>query len=376
MRNLGYYIRQEGVYYMKFLDDYNKEVNWYNKNYYFLGTVIVVGVMFLFEYLLKDEIAKFMTDIIYFNVILSPLIFSNIMNLVVSAVCIGLVSLFLEKYWGTIRYLVTMIVLLVAVAFVVPELLVLHIIKNPEIVSSGLQMSTLVYGVFALALVEILFHPKKHLLDKVHSFPAYGVIILIVAIMCVLLPATYNDDMAAYFKEVKFTAFEPLTKNAYYWFSSMVGGVLGIVTAISAVGATGGFGGGYPSGGGGSKKKGKDDTGLTFADIMEKEKEAETPTQSTSTESTTPTNTDVYNSYVTPSAPSTPAGGYASGYIGTTPPQSTTPANTGLNSIFSNSTTDNKDRVVVGETVKQYSDYNQYINEKMKNLNNKAGGNK
>ena len=179
---------------MKFVDDYNKDVNWYNKNYYFLGTIIFVGIIFLMEYAIKEQVAEFMVKIPYFATILSPMLFDNIMNMIVSAACIGLVSLFLEKYWGTIRYLVTAIVTLVVVSYIVPSVLVTYILKNPEaaLVSSGLQLSTLVYAVFALAVVEIVFHPKKHLLDKLHSLPAYGVIILIGAIMCVLLPATFE----------------------------------------------------------------------------------------------------------------------------------------------------------------------------------------
>lgn len=370
---------------MKFIDDYNKDVNWYNKNYFFLGTIIAVGAMFLIEYLVKEDITKLMADNLYLNTILSPLVFGNVMNLIVSAVCIGLVSLFLEKYWGTIRYLVTFLALTVAVAFIVPSLLGLHILKNLEYTTTGLQLSYLVYGVFALAVAEMVFHPKKYLLDKFHSLPAYGVIIVIVAIMCVLLPATYNDDISAYFKEIKFTVFEPLTKNVDTWFSSMVGGVLGIVTSIATLVSGTGYSGGYSSGGG-SKRRGKDDTGLTFADIMEKDKQAEAQAQQVSNPApapvqTTPNSADIYDNYVTPSAPSTPSGGYASGY--TTPSNvinPSTPTSGGdLNSIFSASTstpTEEKNRVVVGETVKQYSDYNQYINEKMKNLNNKANGNK
>lgn len=363
---------------MKFIDDYNKDITWYNKNYYFLGTIIMVAIMFLLEYAVKDQVAEFVAKNAYFGLILAPLSFSNFMNLVVSAACIGLVSLFLEKYWGTIRYLVTIILTLLGVVFVIPTILVTHIALNPEsaLTSAGLQLSSLVYAVFALAAVEIIFHPKKYLLDKLHSLPAYGVILVIVAIMCVLLPATYNNDIAAYFKEVKFTAFEPLTKNAYYWFGAMVGGAVGIVSSVAALVSGGaGFGGGYSSSGGG-KRRAKDDTGLTFADIMEKEKkEAEAASAPATTPATTPAPTtyDAASQYVSTPPPSTPIGGYASGY--NTTPTPTQPASTGLNSIFGE-TTDNKERVVVGETVKQYSDYNQYINEKMKNLNNKAGGNK
>ena len=201
------------------------------------------------------------------------------------------------------------------------------------------------------------------LLDKIHSLPAYGVIVVIVAIMCVLLPVTFENDYAAYFKEVKFTVFEPFTKNVIYWFSAMVGASIGVITSIATLVSGDGYsGGGYSSGG--SKKRGKDDTGLTFADIMEKEKkEAEV-------QAAPAPETPNVNNYTAP-APSAPAGGYGSGYV-STPPASTT----GTTSIFGDATSADKDRVVVGETVKQYSDYNQYINEKMKNLNNKAGGNK
>lgn len=355
---------------MKFVDDYKKELKWYNRNYFFLGTIIAVGLMFLIYYVLGATIENLVDSNVYLTYLFAPISFQNVQSLVISAVCVLLASLFLEKYWGSIKYFIVFLISLPITSMMVSIIFTTYSFQNLEYVSEGLQLSYMVYTLFGFVIVGMIFNLKKYLFDGKHSVLNWILLVLIIAIMCVLFPTEYNNDIMAYIKEIKFGAFSGLLKNVYHWSSLIVGAMLSLLCEIFRVTSSSGNGDYVESNDKHHKnKKSKDDTGLTFADIMEKDKETEntattlnsnTVSQSTttSTQSSTPS---AFESYMASSTRST-----STGY---------NPNRDGdLNSIFGTTSNNNNNtsRVVVGETVKQYSNYNEYINEKMKNLNTKV----
>lgn len=354
---------------MKFVDDYKKELKWYNRNYFFLGTILTVGLMFLIYYVIGDMIENVIETNRYLAYLFAPISAQNIQGLVISAVCILLASLFLEKYWGSIKYFVVVLISLPITSMMVNTIYGLYKLDNPDYALVGLQLSYLAYTLFGFVIVAMIFNLKKYLFDGKHSVLNWILLVLIIAIMCVLFPAEYKNNILVYMKGVKFGVFSGLLSGVEYIASLVAGAILAVLCEIYRL----------TSGSGNSdsveindrhhkNKKSKDDTGLTFADIMEKDKETEktattlsSSTVDRSTTTSTQTTPSAFENYMASSTKST-----STGY---------NPNRDGdLNSIFGTTSNNNNNtsRVVVGETVKQYSNYNEYINEKMKNLNTKV----
>lgn len=378
---------------MKLFDDYQKDVKWYNRNYFFAGTIALLGVMFLIQYAIKTDINKLISDNIYWSYLLEDLMFISVESLVVSAICIGIVSLFLEKYWGTFKYLVVVLVLLPILSLTVPTLIATYLLKNPDVESfTGVGVSFLTFALYGFAIVTMLFHLKKYILDGKHSIFNWIVLAIIIVTMCTIFPMEIVDNkIADYLKDIKFTAFENLTKNLINWNSLLVGGVLAILCEVfSLLGGNKGESYYAPATGGKKSKRAKDDTGLTFADIMD-DKQNSSINPASSTIDFTPT-IQPQDNFAT-SNPNV-KGGYAANY-------NQGVENPGVTNVFQaqNSPTnpyttpihyDNRNNVppdendipkenthvVVGEKVRQYSDYNQYINEKMKLLKDKVSKDK
>lgn len=355
---------------MKFVDDYKKELKWYNKNYFFLGTILVVGLMFLMYYVIGDMIENLIETNRYFVYLFAPISAQNIQGLVISAVCIFFASLFLEKYWGSIKYFVVLLISLPITSMMVNTIYGLYKLDNPDYALVGLQLSYLAYTLFGFVIVAMIFNLKKYLFDGKHSVLNWILLVLIIAIMCVLFPAEYNNNVLVYIMGVKFGVFSGLLSGVEYIASLIAGAILTLLCEIYRLTSGSGNNDYVESNDRHHKsKKSKDDTGLTFADIMEKDKETENTTTSTSLANTNQTTTastqstpSAFESYMASSTKST-----STGY---------NPNRDGdLNSIFgvtNNNNNNSTSRVVVGETVKQYSNYNEYINEKMKSLNTKV----
>lgn len=354
---------------MKFVDDYKKELKWYNRNYFFLGTIITVGLMFLIYYVIGDIIENLIETNRYLGYLFAPISAQNIQSLVISAVCVLLASLFLEKYWGSIKYFVVFLISLPITSMMVNTIYGLYKLDNPDYALVGLQLSYLVYTLFGFVIVAMIFNLKKYLFDGKHSVLNWILLVLIIAIMCVLFPAEYNNILV-YIKGVKFGVFSGLLSGVEYIASLISGAILGVLCEIYRLTSGSGNSDNIESSNGKhhKNKKSKDDTGLTFADIMEKDKGTENTATSVSsstvsgaTTTSTQSTPSAFESYMASSTRST-----STGY---------NPNRDGdLNSIFGTTSNNNNNtsRVVVGETVKQYSNYNEYINEKMKNLNTKV----
>lgn len=358
---------------MKFVDDYKKELKWYNRNYFFLGTMLTVGLMFLIYYVIGDMIENVIETNRYLAYLFAPISAQNIQGLVISAVFVFFTSLFLEKYWGSIKYFVVVLISLPITSMMVNTIYGLYKLDNPDYALIGLQLSYLAYTLFGFVIVAMIFNLKKYLFDGKHSVLNWILLVLIIAIMCVLFPVEYKNNVLVYIKGVKFGVFSGLLSGVEYIASLIAGAILVLLCEIYRL----------TSGSGNNdnveindrhhkNKKSKDDTGLTFADIMEKDKETEktattlsSSTVDRSTTASTQTTPSAFENYMASSTKST-----STGY---------NPNRDGdLNSIFgtTSNNNDNTSRVVVGETVKQYSNYNEYINEKMKNLNTKVNKDK
>ena len=354
---------------MKFVDDYNKELKWYNRNWLFLGTLLMVAIILVAEFVFKDDITKFASKNFFVTYSLIPVMTGNAQKAVVSAVFMLLAGLYLERYWGTLKYIFVSVLVCPIVAYLAVSLLTVYALQNPnkELTFNGLETSMWAYAMFGFVIIVTLFHLRKYLFDKKHSVFNWLLLAVIILTMCTVFPVELVEDKyVEYIKGVKFTTFENLTKNYINLIGIGVGGLLALVCEIFSFGLSA-VGGGYSEGEPKSKGKkgGSNNSGLTFADIMEKEKEeqqavAAAPLQPETSAFATqePLNNSAAN-YVQQSQNNF-GSGQASGF--NTNPQPAAPAQT----------TEEPNRIKVGETLKQYSDYNEYINEKMKNLNAKT----
>ena len=352
---------------MKFVDDYNKELKWYNRNWLFLGTLLMVAVILVAEFVFKDDITKFANKNIFVTYALIPVMTGNAQKAVVSAVFMLLAGLYLERYWGTLKYIFISVLVCPIVAYLSVSILSAYVLQNPnkELAFNGLQSSMWAYAMFGFVCIATLFHLKKYLFDKKHSVFNWLLLAVIILTMCTVFPIELVEDKyVEYIKGVKFTTFENLTKNYTNLIGIGIGGLIALVCEIFSFGLSA-IGGGYSESSKKSKDKkgGNDSSGLTFADIMEKEKEEQSSSTSVEAEKSAFAQEQVNNSAANYLQQSQNAygTGQASGF--NTNPLPTAPTQTA---------TEEPNRIKVGETLKQYSDYNEYINEKMKNLNAKA----
>ena len=170
---------------MNFFDDKSKKTNWYNRNYLFLGTVIVVCVNILLFALLGNDFSSgiggehIWYDQLDFSnlwrVFLNGFEHSNWQHVLLNMLCFFVCGLYIERKTGTINFLL----LTAGMAFISGAF------AAAGSCSIGFHgASGIVYMCYAFVIVDYLFSFNKRKRSKTNIIMGAIIIALIYLAMC------------------------------------------------------------------------------------------------------------------------------------------------------------------------------------------------
>lgn len=101
---------------MKFIDDKNKQLKWYNRNYFFAGTIFLIALMTILffavgsRYSWQDPLQNNANSILvninnFFNMALNTLFHVDVWHLVGNMLQLLFAGLYIERRHGTLKFL-------------------------------------------------------------------------------------------------------------------------------------------------------------------------------------------------------------------------------------------------------------------------------
>ncbi len=88
------------------LNPKHKKLNWFNRNYFYATTALIVALLclsyFLFQHILQHLVSNVS---VYYNVVFMALCHTSLQQLVFNIVSFGVISFFLERHFGSLKYL-------------------------------------------------------------------------------------------------------------------------------------------------------------------------------------------------------------------------------------------------------------------------------
>jgi len=212
---------------MKFFDDKSKNVNWYNRNYFYLGTIILITLnIFIFALWGNDWGSKLLDnstvnwdDTLNFNnlyaSILNCIEHSNWSHVLLNMACFSVCGIYLERKTGTFNFL----------------LLVIGVLILDAGVTSGAYLAThwhgwsgVLYAFYAIVYVDYFFSFNKHKRNKTNT--------ILGAIICVTI---YIFMSASRFEHsIKFYPYpRDLIDNIGHYSAFLVGTIVGLIVNMS-----------------------------------------------------------------------------------------------------------------------------------------------
>ena len=208
-----------------FFNPKQKEINWFNRNYFYLATILFLGAMCLTYFMFQTQIDAIVEKSKYFNLFFMAFRHSNLGHLVGNCVSFFVVSLFLERHFGSFKYL-----LLTALAIPLSSISV-FLFSNSF---SWVGESGVNYFLYAVFVTIIIFDFKPYLAQKWQPIFTIITIVLICVLMCWCgdLDAL-TTNTAAFFK---FGRFTDLVSNTSHWSSAIMGAGVGLFANLFALG--------------------------------------------------------------------------------------------------------------------------------------------
>ena len=170
---------------MKFFDDKCKRTKWYNKNYFFVGTLIIIAINIILYWQYGNDFNnyiggehiwydKFVFDN-FFRAILNAFEHANWQHVLLNMLCFLFCGLYIERKTGTFSYLLLMAGLVaISSCFVVTFSISLN----------WHGASGLVYICYAYILVDYIFSFQKHRRNKLNIIMGAIILALIYLAMC------------------------------------------------------------------------------------------------------------------------------------------------------------------------------------------------
>ena len=178
-------------FYRNIINDKRKDLNWRNANFCYVSTIVFTLVLIATYLWGKSTILELSNSNKMWDTVLIPFIHSDNLHIFGNIECLVVVSLFLERRCGSIKYL-----------FV----LVLSVLLSPLLYISltgfsGHGASLVTFFLFGVFFVEILFNFKECFLTK------YTNIFTIITILLIFVLMSFTT-------EIQFIPFTTLlTKN-------------------------------------------------------------------------------------------------------------------------------------------------------------------
>lgn len=157
-----------------FLNPPHKKLNWFNRNYYFASTFIIIALLCVCFFLLKGQLDKIVASDIHWNILLKPLRHAKVGDLVGNIIFFFIISIFLERHFGTMKYF-----FMVILSFIPSSLAVFAFAGS----WAGTGFDGVVFFLLAILLLTLIFNAKGYFGGKCRwIFPI--IVLALVAIMC------------------------------------------------------------------------------------------------------------------------------------------------------------------------------------------------
>ena len=194
-----------------------KELRVFNKNYFFLTTILFIGAMFLTYYCFEKQIDKIVETNKFYNIFLMVFRHGDLGHIVGNVISFFVVSLFLERHFGSLKYLFILI-------FAIPlSSMAVFLISGHF---SWIGESALNYFLYALFVTVVLFNFKSYILDKWQNLFTFFTIGAICLIMCWCgSTEALTENIAEFFQ---FGAFTDLITNRSHWSGAIMGTLVGM----------------------------------------------------------------------------------------------------------------------------------------------------
>lgn len=93
---------------MKVVDVKQKELRWFNRNYFYITTICLITLFCMCYFFLNSQLAGIIENK-YWNLILSTFKHNSLIHLICNMVFFFIISLFLERHYGSLVYLLIFI---------------------------------------------------------------------------------------------------------------------------------------------------------------------------------------------------------------------------------------------------------------------------
>jgi len=173
---------------MKFVDDKSKNLHWWNRNYLFLGTILIVAInILIFAFVNKNpwdivgikNNESYWSDIFYFkttfSLFLSSFFHSNWQHVLLNMLCFFVAGIYLERKQGTFGIILYVLFSAYISAIAIGA-------NSLSIYSVG--FSGVNYFIYAIIIIDFLFSFQKHRRNKANIILGSFVVALIYLAMC------------------------------------------------------------------------------------------------------------------------------------------------------------------------------------------------
>ena len=212
---------------MKFFDDKSKNVNCYNRNFFYLGTIILITLnIFIFALWGNDWGSKLLDnstvnwdDPLNFNNLFASILncieHSNWSHVLLNMACFSVCGIYLERKTGTFNFLLFVMAVTILVA---------GMISGAYLATHWHGWSGVLYAFYAIVYVDYFFSFSKPKRNKTNT--------ILGAIICV---AIYIFMSASRFENsIKFYSYpRDLIDNIGHYSAFLVGIIIGLIVNIS-----------------------------------------------------------------------------------------------------------------------------------------------
>jgi len=203
-----------------------KDLRGFNKNYFYLTTILFIGALFLCYYAFQDEIDNLVRESKYYNLFFVAFRHFDLGHIVGNVISFFVVSLFLERHFGSFKYLFLIVL-------GIPLSSISVFLFSGSWAWGG--ASGLNYFLYAIFFTVVLFNFKNYVIDRWQNLFTFFTIGVICLLMCWAGSTEALTENISEF--LKFGTFTDLTTNIAHWSSAIMGAGVGMFAGFYSIGS-------------------------------------------------------------------------------------------------------------------------------------------
>jgi len=200
-------------FYKNFINEKEKTLSWKNSNYIYISTILIIISVFVFNKIFYTQINQITLSNNFWNCFLTSI------NPNFSLIMFFVVSLYLERKYGSINYFI-LIICSIPIANIIS--FSFDFLNGDTLGWCGKGISCVSFFVFGLFLVDFLFNIKKFLKNKLSLILPIFIIVICIVFMCINLPDIEHSV-------IYFDFFGRLTENPGHYGPFATSIVIGFV---------------------------------------------------------------------------------------------------------------------------------------------------